>query len=375
LVGIVVTAHSVGFLVGCLFAASLIRAVGHIRAFAASAAAVSAASLAFVIGIEPVFWTVLRLVTGFCSAALFTVCESWISGQTPPGLRGRVLGLYMISNKVAVGGGQLALAAGGGLGIAFFLLSSAAYSLSLIPVALTRGATPKPPELVTFGLRKLYRIAPVGVVGCFTTGLVNGAVTGVLPVYGLGLGLGTEVIAVLLALMQLGSFLLQWPLGWISDRRDRRLVIAGAALAVVVLSVAIALAGSRSVWLLYLLFLLWGGFALSVYALCLAHAGDFAEPGEMVPLASSLLLAWAAGSVIGPTLATLVMEGVGPTGLFVYAATVSVLLAMFVAWRMTRRRPKPPEERDRFVYVQQTSPAAAELDPRTPAGNVPDAKG
>ena len=373
-VGIVVTAHSVGFLAGCLVAARIVRQVGHIRAFAALAAAVSVASLAFTIAVEPVLWTLLRLVTGFCSAGLFTIAEAWISAQTPQKLRGRVLSLYMTSNKLAVAGGQLALAAADG-GAVFFLLSSAAYSLALIPVALNPAAAPKPPELVTLNLRQLFRIAPAGVVGCFAAGLINTAVTGVLPLYGVELGFGTGTVAVLLALMQAGSFLLQWPLGWSSDRYDRRIVIAGSAVAIAAISLLVGILGKAApLWGLGLLLLLWGGFALSIYALSLAHAADFADPQEMVPLSSSLLLVWAAGSVIGPALATVAMDLTGPGGLFFYSGLVALLLAGFVVWRMTRRRPLRPEERDRFVaYATTTSPVAAELDPRASENRPPAA--
>ncbi len=365
IVGFVVTAHSVGFLVGCLMASRIIRRVGHIRAFAVFAAAIAAASLAFTISLDPALWTGLRLVTGFCSAGLLTVADAWISAQTPSAFRGRVLGLYMITNKLAVAGGQLALADGGAMGIGFFMAASAFYSLSLIPVAMTAAAAPPSPELLTLGIRQLYRIAPAGVVGCVSAGLINTAVTGVLPLYGVAQGLGTGTVAVLLALMQVGSLMLQWPLGWLSDRGDRRAVIAGSAAAVAAISLVVAILGNAvPLWALCLLVLLWGGFALSIYAICLAHASDFAEPRQMVPLASSLLLAWSAGSVVGPAVATAMMDWIGPGGLFIYAAAVAGALAGFVVWRMTRRAPVPLEERDRFVGVPMTSPAATRLDPR-----------
>ena len=365
-VGIVVTAHSVGFFVGCFVSPRLIRRIGHIRAFSALAAAAAVGALAFSLATEPVLWTALRLLTGFCSAGLFNIAEAWIAAQTPSEFRGRVLSLYMISNKLAVAGGQLLLA-GGGIDTTFFLFASAFYSLSLIPVATTSAATPNPPRLLTLGVRRLFRIAPAGVVGCFGAGLINTAMTGVLPLYAVASGLGIGRVAVLLALMQAGSLFMQWPLGWMSDRIDRRTIIAGSALAVAVISALLAVLASASIWLLYFLSLLWGGFALSIYALCLAHAGDFAEPQDMVPLSSSLLLTWATGSIAGPALATVAMQVFGPSGLFWYCGVASLILAAFVGWRMTRRRARPPEERDPFVGpLAATTPAATALDPRNP---------
>ena len=366
-VGIVVTAHSVGFLAGCFISPRLIQRIGHIRAFAALAAAAAIGSLAFTIALDPILWTGLRLLTGFCSAGLFNVAEAWIAAQTPQALRGRVLSLYMISNKMAVAGGQLLMATGG-MQDTFFLLASAFYSLSLIPVATTTASTPKSPELLTLGVRQLFRIAPAGMVGCFAAGLINTAVTGILPLYSVGIGIGIGTTAVLLALMQAGSLFMQWPLGLMSDRFDRRTVIAICAVSVSVISVLMAIIGPSSLWLLYLLSLLWGGFALSIYALCLAHAGDFARPEDMVPLSSSLLLTWAAGSIVGPTLATVAMDRVGPSGLFWYVGAIAAALAAFVGWRMTQRRALPPEERERFVGpIAQTSPSTAQLDPRSEA--------
>ena len=369
-VGIVVTAHSVGFFFGCFLSPRIIRRIGHIRAFAALAALASVASLAFTIAVDPILWTVLRIVTGLCSAGLFNVAEAWIAAQTPTALRGRVLSVYMISNKLAVAGGQL-LMAGGSFDTTFFLLSSAFYSLALIPVATSTASTPKSPELLTLGVRQLYRIAPVGIIGCFAAGLINTAVTGVLPLYGVSRGLGIGTVAILLALMQAGSLLMQWPLGLLSDRIDRRNVIAGCAVGMALISVVLAGFVPTQSWALFSLFLVWGGFALSMYALCLAHAGDFAAPEEMVPLSSSLLLTWASGSMLGPTLATIAMDYVGPSGLFWYVAVIALAFGAFVLWRMTQRRARPPEERDRFVGpLAATTPAATQLDPRTPSATV-----
>ena len=366
-IGLVVTAHSVGFLVGCIFAPRLVRSLGHIRAFAVLAAAVSVATMAFTATVDPWLWGPLRLVTGFCSAGLFTIAERWISAQTPSQFRGRVLSLYMLSNKVALAGGQLLLAFSNADASVYFLVAAACYSLSLIPVASTHGATPSQPELMTLSLRKLYRIAPVGIVGAVATGLVNGAVLGVAPVYVVEIGQSPAMAAILVAIMQSGSLVMQWPLGWLSDRYERRIVILIASLVVAIVSAAIAFLGGTFPQALYPLAVLWGGCALSIYALCLAHAGDFAEPHEMVPLASSLLLSWAAGAAAGPFMAAAFMEMVGPGGLFLYSAVIAAFLAGFVVWRMTRRAAPKPEDRERFVAMPvMTSPGSARMDPRSP---------
>ena len=365
--GFVVTAHSLGFAVGCLLAVRIIQRVGHIRAFSAFAAAMSAVSLAFAIDTNPAWWTCLRILTGFCSAGLMTIAESWLNERTPNYARGRVIGVYMICNKLSFALGQLSLATGSVMGYGFLMISAAGYSLSLIPLAMSTSTSPPIPKVQRLGVRELYRFAPAAAVGCFATGLINTPVISIGPVYAAQLGWSNTTISVLMAGMQIGSLMLQWPLGWMSDKFDRRYVIVGSSAAVALISLALGLATDAPFALLLLLFAFWGGFALTIYAICIAHANDFAEPEQRVALSSTLLLAWASGSTVGPTLASLVMDQVGPGGLFLYCAVIAAVVTLFVLWRMTRRRAKPASERDRFVATPTTTPLVVpQLDPRSP---------
>jgi MFS family permease len=165
---------------------------------------------------------------------------------------------------------------------------------------------------------------------------------------------------------------MQWPLGWLSDRIDRRHVILGCAAAVAALSATLAmLGGTVGPTALVALFLAWGAFSMSFYGICVAHASDHASPEEMVRVSSSALFAWATGSSVGPTLAAPLLDALGPAGLFVYATTISTALAGFVAWRMTRRAPVPVEAREAFVNLPATSPRLADIDPRTAGREAP----
>lgn len=366
-VGLVATAHALGFVVGCIVCTRVIRAFGHIRAFAIFAAACGATSLAFAITVDPLLWIPLRFVVGFASAGLFTVAESWLNDRTPPDARGRIISVYMLATKLAYGGGQMLLATGDIHTLIFFMMASFCYSLSIIPVAMNQASSPSVPQITTMGLRQLYRIAPAAAVGCLATGLINSAVINLAPAYGTEIGLSGVVLAFLLATLQFSSLVLQWPIGWLSDRYDRRLVIVACEGVVVVLSLAVALLGHLSIVLLYILFGLWAGFALSIYAVCIAHANDRAPPGATVALSSTLLLSWAVGSVVGPTVASVAMEQFGRDALFYYAALIALLCGGFVLWRVTRRPSAPVEERDRFVNVPATSPGVLALDPRAPA--------
>ena len=363
--GLVVTGYGMGFLAGCVVNARLIRDVGHIRAFAVLAAICSVTSMVFALSNFVVLWFVLRLLMGFCQAGLFTVVEGWLSAVAPPHARGGVLSFYLVATKVAIVGAQTLLAQIGTGSPIWFEVSGAVFTLSLIPVALTRTPQPPVPRVTQMGPRELYRLAPATVVGCMTSGLLSSAVLGLTPLFGTELGLPVPFIVWLLSAIQLGSFVCQWPLGRLSDRIDRRWVIVGCGVAVALLSPLIALAGADQHWLLPLFFL-YGASSLTFYAVAIAHGGDQAEPDQMVGVSSGSLLAWALGAAVGPSAAAPFLDRLGPPGLFLYTFLVATVLVGFVLWRMTRRSPLPPERRDGFVDVPATSPALASIDPRLP---------
>jgi MFS family permease len=214
------------------------------------------------------------------------------------------------------------------------------------------------------GLRELFAVAPISIVACFYAGFVGSTVVNVLPLYGVGIGLRGAAISILAAMLQLGALLLQWPLGWLSDHRDRRAVMIGAALATVAGGLAVAFAPTPGFAALALLIAFGIGAAQSVYAIGVAHAFDFAGRDRTVGLSSGLMLVWGIGASTGPLVAAATIDRVGPGGLFVHAAAFSVVFVGYALWRMTRRKPRPPEEREKFVDVTATSPVQAKLDPR-----------
>ncbi|WP_342236061.1 MFS transporter [Inquilinus sp. OTU3971] len=361
----VATAHSLSFLLGCVLSTRIIGAVGHIRAFAAYAAATSVTALSFTLAPDPAWWMALRLVTGFCSAGLFTVAESWLNEMTPNAHRGRVFSVYTIVQKVALVGGQFVLLViGGPVVLGLFMIASAFYSMSLIPVAMTQAPTPSIAEIRTLPLRQLYRIAPAAVIGCVSSGLINSAVASIGPIWGLQVGLGVGLAGAIPAMSQVGNLLAQWPLGRLSDRVDRRMVMLGASVVTILVSLALALARPDSDWLLAALFGLWGAASISTYGICVAHANDLAPRGTAVALSSSLLLCWGVGACAGPLVASTVMGWVGPQGLFLHGAAIATVTAIFTAWRMTRRQALPAEAREPFVNRPATSPIVGEMTAR-----------
>lgn len=363
-VGFVGTGYAIGFLIGCVFATGLVRTVGHIRAYAALAAVMGTGILALTIDTNVFLYAAVRAATGFCMAGLTTVIESWITERTPRENRGNVLSIYMVVTKGALAIGPLMLGYGDVDGPGFLMIICAFCSMSLVPMALTRGPSPDIPPLKRLGVVTLYKIAPAAIVGCVAIGLVNGAVISLIPTYAASIHLSPTSIAVIMAGMQLGGLAFQWPLGWLSDRMDRRLVIAVCASAVAVLSLAaVFLAGMPEV-VQIVLFSIWGGIAFSIYAICVSHAADRAPLDLMVAMSSSLLLAWAAGAVVGPTAASFTMAAIGPGGLFYYAAGVMVCLLAFVLVRTRIRRAEPNESKTDFVGLPASSPVIPQMDPR-----------
>jgi len=371
LIGLAGSASAVGFLAGCLAAGFLVRPIGHIRAFAVLAALQAIVTLLFALTADPGMWIGLRLANGMVNAAQFVIVESWVLDRTPETLRGRMMSIYVVCSRAGLVLGQMLPLAFPGAGIELFLAASALYSLALIPVALNRAPSPAPPPAVAvMSLRDLFAVAPVSIVACFYVGLVGSAAFNVLPLYGVGIGLGNAAISLLAAALQLGSLLVQWPLGWLSDRKDRRAVMIGASSTTVIGAAAVAVLGPGLgfVPLAAAIALAIGG-CQAVYAIAVAHAFDFAGRERTVALSSSLMLVWGVGASLGPIVAAAAMERLGPGGLFVHAALFSLGFIGFAVWRMTRRKPRPPEERERFVDVPPTLPTAPRLDPRTEAND------
>ncbi len=354
-VGAVASAYSVGFVAGCWAAPRLIRRIGGVGAFAAFGLLAAAATLALQLLPDATAWVGLRVLMGMSYVGMLTVGESGLAALAPVHARGSVFSLYMIACKVAVIGGQMLLASPDLSGPWLTAMAALCYGLSLAPVVAIRppaaAAAAEPqsaePQSAERGQRsgspwRFVRRSPVAFAGCLVVGLCNTAVTGIGPAYLAGLGLSGAGVALVMSGIQVGSVVLQWPIGRLSDRRDRRLVICGVAGTAMVAAILIAKAGAASQDVLLALFTLWGSAGMSLYAICVAHANDHAAPEETVPLASAILLAWAVGAALGPLLATAAMEWFGHGALFAYVGAMSGGLALFAALRRWFAGPSRP---------------------------------
>jgi MFS family permease len=236
-------------------------------------------------------------------------------------------------------------------------------SLGLVPVALTRVKEPPLIESQRLGLRRLYTISPLGVVGAVFSGVGTGAFWGLGAVLAANLGLGAGGIAAFMALTILGGTLMMWPVGWLSDRYDRRTVLSW----VCVLS---GLAALLALWLVHIepLWLLGGGFAygataFSIYALSAAHTNDHVEPEHMLETTSALQLLYGCGAIAGPVIAGALMQHVHPAALLAFMAVAAFIPAGFARYRMIVSPPVPAEDQGDWVPQFATSPAALEMYP------------
>lgn len=363
-IGLIMALYSLGFVAGTLICPRVVRRVGHIRAFAAFAALSSASALLHAFHIDPYLWAGLRALTGFCLAFLFIIVESWLNSKAPNHMRGQVTSVYMVLYYAAAGSSQLLLTQFDVGGLELFLVVAIALSVSLVPLALTRGDSPQaiPDERLTVG--ELIRISPMGVVGCFCSGLILGGFNALAPVYARSLDTAPEWVAQFMTTAILAGFILQYPLGRLSDRFDRRKVVVGVTVSLCGVGIAMSLLAPVSAIVALLLVAAYGALALTLYPLSLSHANDYLEPHQLVPASAGLLLCYGVGAIAGPLLASVAMEFRGAGGLFQYIALISALLSLFVLYRMTRREALPNREQSVYVAVPQTTFAISELDPR-----------
>lgn len=357
LVGIIMASYFLGLLLGALRAVRVVASVGHIRAFAAFASIMSVAALLHVLWLNPVAWCLLRFASGFCMAGMVMVTESWLNERASNKTRGQVLALYMVTNYFAAGCGQFLLTIADPARFQLFSVASIIFSLALVPVLLTRASAPTPASPAPLRFRELWRVSPLGLMGAFSAGLVNASYYGLGPVFAQGIGLGITATSTFMASGIFGGLVLQFPVGRLSDRIDRRTILTAVAFATSVACLAIVLTSRFAhVWL-YLSVAMYGGLSFTVYSLCIAHTNDFASPAELVQTASGLLTAYGCGAFVGPAVAAACMGLVGPEGLFLTSAAVSAFLGTFALYRMRRRAPKSQEEQARHIDL--------------PAGHVP----
>jgi len=360
--GGITSGYYVGYWLGVFFAHRLIEGVGHIRAYAALASIFAATTLILPFFVAPAPWASVRFIHGFCIAGLAVCSESWLNERAANEIRGRIFSIYMIVIYLAQVGGQLLLLVPDSSGFGLFAISAALLSLALVPVAGARvtAPTPRPPSRLGFG--ELWKISPVGVTGALSSGLILGAFYGLVPYFAEEVGLGTEGISHLMAAAIVGGLLFQWPLGRLSDRIDRRIVLLGvlavtAAAGTVVAAALLIPALSAHLEIVLLVSAPFLGAAIfTIYPLGAAHTNDLVDPVHLVSASAGLILAYGTGAIIGPAAAAGIMLAMGPSGLFVFFALSGLVVGAFTLWRIGRRAPTPVDDREPFHVIARAAP-------------------
>ena len=336
-VGWVMSGFFIGLLLGALYGLRVVAAVGHIRAFAAFASIMSVAALAHVLFIDPLFWFFLRLTAGCCMAGMVMIVESWLNERAVKRTRGQILSLYMITNYLGAGLGQFLLTAADPAVFRLFALASIVFSLALVPILLTRANAPKPSSPQRMKFVDLFAVSPVGVVGTVCAGMANATLGSLGPVFALESGLSIPEVSIFMASVILGGMVLQFPIGRLSDRMDRRSVLIVAALATSLACMGIVWATTQPVVYLFAAGAIYGGFCYTIYPLSSAQINDLADPDRLVQIAAGLLIAYGIGASAGPIVASQVMGRLGADGMFWFNAAIAGFLALFTAYRMVTR--------------------------------------
>lgn len=350
-VGGIGSGYFLGFMLGCMFAPMLVARAGHIRVFAALVGLTSGTLLFYPLYLEPLFWVLLRVITGFCLAGLYIIIESWLNERTDNANRGLVLSVYIVINLAAMTFGQLLLMVYPLDSFALFTLASVMASFAAIPLALSRATQPAPLMTVRLNIRRLYRNSPVGVVGIFVIGVAHSTFWTFGGVFAARSGLSTDNVAIFMSVAVVAGALSQWPLGRLSDQMDRRIVLLGLLLASTVVGGAIYLTVPSTLTALLIAGFVFGLVTLPSYSIVMAHAYDHAEPDQHVTMASGLLLTFAIGSIIGPLIASGFLETIGPGGLFLFMALAQAMLAIYVFVRLRVSQAVPEDAKEDFSFA------------------------
>ena len=355
---VVMAAYFVGFLFASRTAPEMIRKVGHVRVFAALGSFISAVLIMFPTVTEPWAWILLRAIIGFSFCGVYITVESWLNDASTNETRGRAMSLYLIVQMAGIIAAQFILNLGDPAGYLLFVIPSVLVSIAFAPILLT--ASPAPAFSTTKGmsLKQLYTTSPLGCVAVFLLGGIFSALFGMAAVFGTEVGLSVRQISIFVAVIYTGGLLWQYPIGWASDRMDRRKLILGlAAFGAASAGIVTFLSGLFSA-LLVAGFII-GGVANPPYSLAIAHTNDYLQPEDMASASAGLLFLNGVGAIGGPLAVGWMMGLIGPGGFFLFIAILLLAMAGYATWRMTQRAAPSLEEQGAYVAIAPTATTVA----------------
>jgi MFS family permease len=357
--GIIASGFSLGLFLSAIFTPNIVRAVGHIRVFAAYASVLSTAVLLIPVWVDPVWWFVMRTLIGFCAAGLAIVIETWLNEGSSNETRGTMLSVYMIIFYTGAGLGSFALLIDDPTGFVRFIVVSAVMSLSLVPIALTKVSAPVLANPRRISIAEIFLASPLAVVGAIANGLGQSAFFNLGAVFGVMHGLSLPYVSTMMAVAPMAVLVSQMPIGWLSDRYDRRLLIVGLSIASSVLAGIAMVTPATTEFVLIGIVAVFGGISMPLYSLAIAHANDQLSKDQMLAAGSKLVLLYGAGAIAGPSVAGLFMQQMGSAGFMLYMVVIYGGLAAYAVYRMTQSKVLPPSETGDLVPVAPMATAIA----------------
>jgi len=334
--GYIMSAYFVGFLVGSRMAPWMLQRVGHVRVFAALGSFASAAFILYGAAVDPLSWTVLRLIVGFCFSGIYVVAESWLNHSSNNETRGQALSLYIIVQMAGMVLGQLLLNVADPAGYGLFVLISVLVSISVAPMLLSSSTAPHHQSARAMPLASLIRTSPLASIGMLLLGGVFAALYAMASVYATERGLSVANTSVFITAIFLGGMLFQYPIGWMSDRIDRRLLIIGTTALGAVCSLLAALFGKNFAVLIATVLVI-GGCAGPLYSLLVAYANDYLETEQMAAASGGLLFINGFGAMTGPIIVGWAMSTFGIEWFFLAIMLQLSAIGLYGLYRMTQR--------------------------------------
>lgn len=350
---VVMSCYFVGFLFGSRLAPDMIRRVGHVRVFAALGSMISAVLVMYAAAPDWMVWAVLRVLIGFSFSGVYITTESWLNNASTNETRGQALSLYLIVQMIGIISAQMLLNVGDPSGFILFVIPSVLVSLAFTPILLSVSQAPAFETTKPLSFRRLYRASPLGCVGTFLMGGVFSAQFGMASVWGTQVGLSVRDLSIFVSAIYVGGLVAQYPIGWLSDRMDRRLLILwlsvfGAVALTLPILMDLPFVG------LILIGAIGGAVSNPLYSLLLAYVNDYLDRTDMAAASAGLMFINGLGAISGPIITGWMMETIGSAGFFLFMAILFAILAVYGAWRMTQRR-GTPEATSGFTPVSPTA--------------------
>ena len=374
---IVMSAYFAGFLGGSKIAPDLIQRVGHVRVFAALGSFISVILILYPLLAHPIAWTLGRVAIGFCFSGVYVTAESWLNHSADNNNRGKALSIYMIVQMIGIVSAQALLALGDASGYVLFIIASVLVSISFAPILLSVSPTPAFETAKPMKLKTLIETSPLGCFGMFILGGVFSAQFGMSSVYGTSAGLTVTQISLFVSSIYVGALLMQFPIGWFSDRVDRRIVILivaalGAAAALV------ALLNDQYFGIILSAGFIMGGTSNPLYSLLIAYTNDYLEVDDMAAASGGLVFIGGVGAIAGPLIIGWMMDRFGAEAFFVVISVLMGGLAIYAGFRMTQRSREGIDDTAYTPVMPSSSPVAievaSEFDIDTAVDDIPDNK-